>query len=73
MDRAPVFVKIDEYRDVVDIVALMREKLSQAKSLLSRIHELKAKEDAELENWSREFEEVESHVLHIDKVLVEPQ
>jgi hypothetical protein len=70
--RAPVFVKIDEYKDIMDIMTLMREKLRQAKFLLDKIAELKAQEDSELSTWAKELEEVESRVASIDKTLLEP-
>lgn len=71
-ERAPVFVKIDEYKDIADIMTLMREKLRQAKFLLDKIAELKAQEDAELATWAKELEDVESRVASVDKVLSEP-
>ena len=73
MDRAPVFVKIDEYKDIADIVALMREKISQARSVLDRIREVKSNEDAEILNWARELDEVDAKVVDIDRTLMEPQ
>ena len=70
--RAPVYVKVDEYKDIMDIMALMRDKLRQAKFLLDKIAELKAQEDAELSTWSKELEDVEVRVAAIDKTLFEP-
>jgi len=70
--RAPVFVKIDEYKDIVDIMTLIREKLRQAKFLLDKIAELKAQEDSELATWAKELEDVEARVSNIDKTLMEP-
>ncbi len=70
--KAPVFVKIDEYKDIMDIMTLMREKLRQAKFLLDKIAELKAQEDSELATWAKELEDVENRVSTIDKTLFEP-
>ena len=33
----PVFVKLDEYKDLTEIVSLAREKLQQAKRVLNNI------------------------------------
>jgi len=70
--KAPVFVKIDEYKDITDIVTLMREKIRQAKMLLDKIAELKGQEDGELATWSKELDGVEASVQSIDKTLFEP-
>lgn len=72
MDRAPVFVKIEEYKDITDIMTLMREKMRQAKFLLDKVTELKAQEDRELANWTKELEDVENRLQGIDKTLFEP-
>lgn len=73
MERAPVFVKIEEYKDITDIMTLMREKIHQAKTMLDKIAELKAQEDQELATWAREIEDVETRVQQIDRTLFEPQ
>ena len=65
-----VFVKIDEYKDIVDILNLTREKLRSAKIILDRINQLKAEENTELEKWQEELEEVERRVSYIDKTLL---
>ncbi len=70
--KAPVFVKIDEYKDIMDIMTLMREKLRQAKFLLDKVAELKAQEDQELATWAKELEDVEARVSSVDKSLFEP-
>jgi len=72
-ERAPVFVKVDEYKDIADVISLMREKIHQAKDLLDKVADLKAKEDAELAQWAKELEEVEQRVMRIDRTLVEPE
>lgn len=70
--KAPVFVKLDEYKDIMDIVGIMREKIGQAKFLLDKIAELKAQEDQELAAWAKELEEVEQSLGNVDKSLGEP-
>ena len=41
----PIFVKIDEYRDILDTINLIRNKIIDAKNLLDEIYDLKNKED----------------------------
>ena len=70
--KAPVFVKLEEYKDIMDIVGLMREKIGQAKFLLDKIAELKTQEDQELAAWAKELDEVEASLGQVDKSLGEP-
>jgi transcription elongation factor Elf1 len=64
-----IFVKIDEYRDVVDILNLTKDKIKEAKDTLEKVQHLKAQEDAEIESWHAEIEEAERRVSFLDRTL----
>lgn len=71
--KAPVFVKIDEYKDILDILELIKDKLGEAKRTLGNINALKNEEDSELELWSSTLNEIEKKVESIDRTLFEPE
>ncbi|MFC1741228.1 hypothetical protein ACFL3V_01700 [Nanoarchaeota archaeon] len=71
--QAPVFVKVDEYKDVLDVLDLVKNKISDAKTTLHEINDLKNKEDAELALWSNEIADIERKVDFIDQTLLEPE
>jgi len=71
--QASVFVKIEDYKDVLDILGLVKNKLSDAKSIIHEINDLKNQEDAELQAWSTEVAEIEKSVDYIDHTLFEPE
>ncbi len=71
-EGAPVFVRIEEYKDVLYIMKMIKNKIDEAKETLGKINELKNEEDAELELWHTGLEEVERKVAFVDKVLFEP-
>ena len=73
MADGKVFVKIDEYKDILDIISMIRNKLDGTKKTLGKINELKNREDSELESWSRALNEIEKKVDFIDKALFEPE
>ncbi|MBT7903371.1 hypothetical protein HN587_05905 [Candidatus Woesearchaeota archaeon] len=74
MERsAPVFVKIDEYKDVLDIIDLVKNKIGEAKHLINQINEIKNQEDTELEMWYNEINDIERKVDYVDKTLVKPE
>ena len=70
---APVFVRIDEYKDVLDVMELIRDKITEAKDILGKITDLRNEEDAEIELWDSTISEVEKQIEHTDKMLFEPQ
>ncbi|MBL7055840.1 hypothetical protein ISS07_02925 [Candidatus Woesearchaeota archaeon] len=71
--EAPVFVKIDEYKDVLDMLELIKDKLNEAKRTLANINEMKNEEDSELDMWKTTLNEIERKVDGIDRTLIEPE
>ncbi len=69
----PVFIKIDEYKDILEIIELLKLKIGQAKKTLDKINELKNQEEAELSNWQAGLEEIEKKVREIDDSMYEPE
>jgi len=72
MTEAQVFVKIDNYKDVLHTVGLIKDKLNDAKDTLGKVKELKQREDAELESWESKLGEIESKIDGVDHILFEP-
>ncbi len=68
---APIFIRIGEYKDVLDTVNAIKLKLIEAKDALSKLSDLKAEEDAEIENWKAELDEVERKMQFVDSALFE--
>lgn len=71
--ETPIFVRIDEYKDILDVISLIKAKISESKTILTRINELKNAEDNEIEVWSNELEEVERRINFVDRTLFEPE
>ncbi len=71
--RAPVFVKVEEYRAILDLLGKVRERLNQARTLLSKVNELKQQEDQQIENWARDIDDVEERLNSISQSFSEPQ
>jgi len=71
MERKPLFVKIDDYKDVVDIMTLIKKKINDAKDILSSINNIKAQEDAEIEQWNSNLDDIDRKVDYIDRSLFE--
>lgn len=71
MERKPLYVKIDDYKDVVDIMTLIKKKINDARSILSSINDIKSQEDYEIEQWNNKIEDIEKKIEYIDKNLFE--
>ena len=73
MTDKPVFVKVDEYKDILDILELTQDKVRKARAMLSKIQELKLQEDRALDTWKHDLDLVESRVQEIDQKLFHPR
>ena len=71
MGTTPVYVKIDEFKDILGTLNTVKGKLNEANETLAQISELKAKEDQELEAWKQTLSEVADKVASLDNVLFE--
>ena len=68
-DITPVFVKIDEYKEVLDILDVIKSKIDNAKGLLHDIQKLKDEEDRELTAWSSNLDDITAKIESIDKTI----
>tara|TARA_Y100000310_G_scaffold335538_1_gene417819 strand:- start:109 stop:336 length:228 start_codon:yes stop_codon:yes gene_type:complete len=73
MEKMPVFVKVDEYHDVLNLMTNIRKKLEEAKSTLLKVNDLKNEEDHQLEMWQNTLDEIEKKIDFIDHSLNEPE
>ncbi len=69
----PVFIKIDEYEEVLELVKMIHRKLEDAKTTLLKINDLKNEEDHQLEMWQNALVEVEKKIDFINQSLNEPE
>lgn len=71
--KAPMFIRIDDYKNVLNVLNAAKEKLNQAKEVLARISSIKNEEDAMLSEWNANLEEIEHRVEQMGSVLGEPE
>jgi hypothetical protein len=67
---APVFIKIEEYKDTLDIIALLKNKIREGKEVIEKINRMKEEEDNEIASWSAELDEIAGKIDAIDKSLL---
>lgn len=71
--KAPAFIKLENYKNVASLIGLTREKIAGAKLLLAKINEIKKEEDEVLANWESTLSDVEERVAQSDASLLEPE
>lgn len=68
-----VYVKVEEYKDVIDLLSLIHEKLNESKIILNKIHEITGKENQKLEEWASGIDEIEKKMEDVNSILGRPR
>ncbi len=58
----PVFVKIDRYKEITELIEVIDRKIEGARHLLADLEDLKRQEDQEIEKWQTSIEEVDHKI-----------
>ena len=69
----PVFVKVDEYKEILDVLDMIKGKVKEIRDTLGSINSLRNEEDAELAMWNNTMNEIEKKIDSIDKIMFEPE
>jgi peptidoglycan hydrolase CwlO-like protein len=69
VNKEPVFIKIDKFKDVVKKFEDIKSKVEEIDSSLRKIKEVKEKEDAELKSWEQEAQLIKERITAIDDSL----
>ncbi|MFH1072489.1 MAG: hypothetical protein V1743_03610 [Nanoarchaeota archaeon] len=72
MNRA-VYVKIDDYQEILNIIEVIKGNLDKTKDTISAINELKQREDEILHSWTSNLDEITGRIEDISKTLFEPK
>ena len=73
MAQKPVYVKLDEYKNILTLVDTLNAQVQAAKETLDEIRKLKQEEDVELEIWQTVIQEIENRMNFIDSTITEPE
>lgn len=69
MEKRPIFVKIEEYKDIRNILDLVKGKIGEARHLIEEIEKLRHQEAQELDTWKGEVEDVQNRVDFIQRSM----
>ena len=70
---APVFVRIEDYKEVLEVLDMIKGKVREIKQTLGSLTSLRNEEDSELVMWNKAISDIENKIEGIDKSLFEPE
>ena len=71
--EVPVFIKVEEYDEILSIIKVIKKKLDESKEKLAKIKHLKSEEDKEILEWEDNLRDVHEKIVFVDEMLKEPK
>ena len=69
--EAPIFIKVENYKEVIELMRAIKRKVEEAKANLERIYTIKSEEDIKIEEWDDLLKDLEKKTTFIDETLLE--
>lgn len=69
--KKQIFVKMEHYKEALDTIEKIREKIKEADVVLNDLRNMKQKEDEHLEKWHRNLNGIKDRLSRMDQVLYE--
>jgi hypothetical protein len=67
----PVFVQIDDYRDAMNNIEILKQKVREVEFILDKLNEIKSQEQLEISNCETSLNKIKEKLVEIDKKLFE--
>lgn len=63
------YVDVDSFKDIISHVNEIKKKIKESEEVLTKLNEIKNKEDKEFGKWHSKFEDVQRKLVYIDRFL----
>ena len=67
----PIFVRADSYKSILSSISIIKSKINESESIVTRLNEIKNTKDKEFEKWKNDLEEMQGKLIYIDANLFE--
>jgi len=72
MDQRPIYVKLDEFDEIYDVISDLRKKIDEARKKFQELRSLKEKEEDGLREWEERMDNVTKFLDKMDSLLNSP-
>lgn len=66
-EAEPIYVRLDKFQITVNVFEEIKNKVGEIDKLLSKIKEIREKEDRELDEWENEIQAIKSRIESVDR------
>jgi peptidoglycan hydrolase CwlO-like protein len=71
MTENNVFIKIENYNEILDVLDLFKKKLHDTQNTLDEIVKIRIEEEEEINSWKANLEQVQNEINKVSKNLFE--
>jgi chromosome segregation ATPase len=71
MENVPIYVKVDKYKELLDVLKAINGKLANVDKTVEKINQLKAQEDAQLGAWNENLTDIKARLDKINSSFYE--
>jgi hypothetical protein len=71
MENVPIYVKVDKYKELLEVLHAINAKLGQVDKTVEKINSLKAQEEAQLQAWSDNLADIKGRLERINNAFYE--
>ena len=68
-DNMPVYVKIDDYKEVLEVMSGLQENIANARNLLAQMEDIKSEEENELDTWKLGLDDIDEKLTSLTTEL----
>lgn len=73
MDGKSVFVKVDHYKELLDIMDFVKLKIQEAEREIEKLRSLRAKEDEEIDAWAEKLDDIKRKITGLYSQVFAPE
>jgi len=66
MENVPIYVKVDKYKDLLDVLKTVENKLDSVNKMIDKINTLKAEEDKQIGQWNDNIADIKDRLMRIN-------
>jgi hypothetical protein len=69
MENIPIYVKVDKYKELLEVLKVINGKLANVDKTIGKINDLKAQEDAQLTGWNENLTDIKARLEKINQAF----
>lgn len=71
MENIPIYVKVDKYKELLEVLKAINAKLATVDKTIERINTLKAEEDGQIQKWNDNLADIKARLEKINQAFYE--